>query len=773
MNRFFTSLALTAPLIALDLKQAMVTAPAGFSAREKKAVQVLVEEVEKRSQIRWPVATQPPAGPVIAVSNTNRGPKEGYTIAVEGNRIRVEGNDARGVLFGIGHLLRVLRMERGMIEAPDGFRVTTAPKVAMRGHQLGYRPKTNSYDGWTLAMWDQYIRELAVFGTNAIELIPPRSDDDDDSPHFPLPKMETMTGMSKICDEYGLDVWIWYPALDPDYGQQKDVDFALKEWAEVFRKLPRIDAVFVPGGDPGHTHPKFLMPMLEKQAASLRRFHPKSQMWVAPQGFSTEWLTEFYSILRTEPKWLDGVVFGPQIRVSLADLRAKVPARYPIRHYPDITHSLRAQYAVPNWDFAYQVTLQREPINPRPVDQRHIFRHTNQHTAGFITYSEGCNDDVNKIIWSGLGWDPGADLGAILREYSRFFIGHRFSEGFAQGLFGLERNWRGPLTANESVYTTLRQFQKMDHEATPALQQNWRFQQAQYRAHYDAYVRARLIHETALEDRAREKLRSAGELGSKLALQQAEAILDSAVTHRVAADWRARTVELAEALFQSIRMQLSVPFYKAIAVGRGANLDLIDTPLNNKVWLKLQFDQIRAMPSEAQRMAGIHSLLDWDNPGPGGFYDDLGNPSRQPHLVRGKPYPDDPAHLVSPLSAATQRPNEQWPVFWQTHAESRDDSPLELHYPGLGRESCYKIRITYAGEAAPFDFRLLADGGAEVHGWRKKPVPVSQLEFDIPREATADGDLRLRFERRPGEGGAGRAVQLAEAWLMLRACPSR
>jgi hypothetical protein len=122
---------------------------------------------------------------------------------------------------------------------------------------------------------------------------------------------------------------------------------------------------FVPGGDPGHTHPKYLMPLLEKQAASLHRYHPKAQMWVAPQGFSTEWLTEFYSILRAGPAWLNGVVFGPQIRVSLAELRAAVPARFPIRLYPDITHSLRAQYPVRDWDPAHQATL--EPRTNQPA----------------------------------------------------------------------------------------------------------------------------------------------------------------------------------------------------------------------------------------------------------------------------------------------------------------------------------------------------------------------------------------------------------------------
>src|SRR5215468_4589274 len=107
--------------------------------------------------------------------------------------------------------------------------------------------------------WEQYFRDLAVFGCNAVELIPPRSDDDATSPHFPKLPMEMMTEMSRLADNYGLDVWIWYPAMDPDYSNPNTVDDALREWAAVFEKLPRIDAVFVPGGDPGHTRPEILM----------------------------------------------------------------------------------------------------------------------------------------------------------------------------------------------------------------------------------------------------------------------------------------------------------------------------------------------------------------------------------------------------------------------------------------------------------------------------------------------------------------------------------
>ena len=52
-------------------------------------------------------------------------------------------------------------------------------------------------------------------------------------------------------------------------------------------------------------------------------------------------------ILKTEPQWLNGIVYGPWVRIALPKLRARVPARYPIRRYPDITHSIHSEYPVP------------------------------------------------------------------------------------------------------------------------------------------------------------------------------------------------------------------------------------------------------------------------------------------------------------------------------------------------------------------------------------------------------------------------------------------
>jgi len=621
----------------IDLSKAKILALNTNSKILANAADMLKDEIEKRTRIRLEVVTSMPARGVPAVvigvgrqvtkqfampPGLELGQKaDGYALWIDKDKrdaatICLAGADERGALFATGRLLRLLKMSRDKIGIDEGVQIATAPKYSLRGHQLGYRPKTNSYDAWTIEMWEQYYRDMIAFGMNAIELIPPRSDDADDSPHFPRPQLEMMVEMSQLAADYGLDVWIWFPAIDDDYADEKTVDAALVEWGEVFRSLPKIDVVFVPGGDPGDTHPAILLPFMEKQKKNLNRYHPKAQIWVSPQGFDRKgknrngWLKVFLDILQNDrPQWLGGVVFGPQVEMNLADLRKAVPAEYPIRRYPDITHCRSSQYAIPDWDKAYRSTLGREPINPRPRAYAKIFRDLQQYAVGFITYSEGCNDDFNKVLWSCLGWDPDTPVEDIAKEYSRYFISSRWEENFAKGLLNLEQNMYGRTLTNKYVYETLKIFQEMEKSALPQDLLNWRLQQGLYRAYYDAYIKARLEYETELKRQAKNVLRDAKQAGSLKALEKAEAILKKAETAPVKPEWRARVFELAEALFQSIRMQLSTDRYMAIRTNRGANLDNIDKPLADLDDLSEDLERIRGLKSEQKRVSAIEDVI--------------------------------------------------------------------------------------------------------------------------------------------------------------------
>ncbi len=778
---------------ALDLSHAVIVAEIGENRAQDKAVEMLVDEVEKRTGIRLPTAEKwpPPDRPVIAIGQSESkllqklpfNPlaewlEDRETPAPEGYRIGsiaqngavglvvVAGSDLRGVLFGVGRLLRLLSMSEGQIEISGQIREISAPAYAMRGHQIGYRSKSNTYDAWSLPRWEQYIRDLVVFGTNAIELIPPLSGDKDTSPHFPLPTKEMLVQLSRLLDDYDLDTWLWYPAHFEDYSDPATVRLALQESEEIFSRMQRLDGVFVPGGDPGHTRPIHLLAFLEKQAEVLRRHHPDAGMWVSPQHFGAEKLEEFFELLREEPEWLRGVVYGPHVRVSVKELRDKTPSRYDLRLYPDIAHMRQCQYPIQDWDMAFALTEGRESINPRPQAYKRIMDLHALDSVGFITYSDGVNDDVNKFIYSSLGWNPNASAYEILKEYSRYFIGEDYEDDFSQGLMALESNWNGPLLQNEEVYTTLKQFQSMERSAPAAVRSNWRFQMALYRAYYDAYLRSRLIHETSLEEFAFDALGKAERGNSMKALAAAEVILDRVESEPVSTDWRDRVFALADDLFHSIGMQLSIEKYQATEIHRGANLDSIDLPLNNRLWLKRRFAEIGIL-SEEERLAGIDELLNHTNPGSGGFYDELGNLTRQPHLLRGAGVENDPMLLRSSLAGFGEREAEfiDYPIYWWRYAETKYDTPVQMRYTDLDPEAQYLLQVVYAGDSPDKNIRLTANDQFEIHPLIEKPVPFRRLEFAIPREATTGGVLTLSWRRQSGLGGNGRGCQVAEVWL--------
>ncbi len=128
-------------------------------------------------------------------------------------------------------------------------------------------------------------------------------------------------------------------------------------------------------------------------------------------------------------------------------------------------------------------------------------------------------------------------------------------------------------------------------------------------------------------------------------------------------------------------MQLSVPLYKAIHFGRGATLDTVDVPLNNRNWLKTRFDAIRKLEGEESRQRELDAIVNWTNPGPGGFYDDLGDPKRRPHLVMGTRYEQDPAFLRGPQTGCDWE--HDWRRSWCRHALGAlvDESRcVRMHY---------------------------------------------------------------------------------------------
>lgn len=242
-----------------------------------------------------------------------------------------------------------------------------------------------------------------------------------------------------------------------------------------------------------------------------------------------------------------------------------------------------------------------------------------------------------------------------------------------------------------------------------------------------------------------------------------EAILERAAAEKPAAELRARMSELAEALFQSCRAQLTATKYHGMS-GRGNSFDAVDSPLSDAAFLRAEIAAARRLADEPARAARLVAAATRDDPGPGGFYDDLGRAGRQPHLVRGPGWANDPAYYDSALRAFGKGPPPpNSPRAWWDYAEMHYDTPLRLRYSGLDRSAGYAVRVVYLGEGRKI--RLEA-GGQQIHDYIARLEPV--MEFEVPAAATAGGDMTLSWNQEPGGGGSGRGCQVAEVWLIRR-----
>jgi hypothetical protein len=279
------------------------------------------------------------------------------------------------------------------------------------------------------------------------------------------------------------------------------------------------------------------------------------------------------------------------------------------------------------------------------------------------------------------------------------------------------------------------------------------------RAYYDAYTRHRLLYDTSLEQEANRALATASRQGSAAAIDAALEVLKRSTTADCCPDWRKRIQDLCGSLYQSIRLQTSVSKYQASGAERGAILDFIDYPLNNRLWLEDELAKVRALTDETTRVARLEQLRTWEDPGPGSFYDDVGHVGRSPRVVRVEVSSGEPQVRSGPM-----------PHFvWEREGQSRQRLtwqsslrwPVAIVYERLDPKASYTLRLNGPGDAKP-----------KVDGQPVTPTVYSRTlgelkEYPVPAAAIADGRLVVTFEPIDESHLNWRQhSRLSEAWLI-------
>ncbi|UBM57181.1 hypothetical protein LAG90_10145 [Marinilongibacter aquaticus] len=655
---------------------------------------------------------------------------ESYRILTEDKQVYIQGRDFRGLLFGLGHFLRKAKYADSLTFPK--LNVAVFPEKRIRGHQIGYRNTANSYDAWTVEQYEQYIRDMIVFGANSLENIP----FSEDSPiHFTLSNWDMNMAVSKICNRYDVDYWIWAP-LKFDLNDKEKRQAFLEESARFFNEIERLDHVFVPGGDPGDNPPDLVLAMMKDLSILLQKKHPQAKMWMSLQGFDAAQCQVVYAFLKEQhPEWLGGLVGGPS-SPPLKTLRKNLPKPYLLRDYPDITHTVRCQYPLWWWDPAFNFVLGREPVDPQPLRFQNIFIQTQAYTDGFVSYSDGIHDDLNKMLWSQLGMQSQSDLRDIVVDYANYFLSSPSAELAADALFALETNWVGAIKTNGGINATLGLWDSLSAEHN--VDENWRWKMYWVRASLDAFIRNRFIYEEGLEQKANRILLQAKELGSHTCMEAVTEIYAQSAVHFKKNSLRKRIFELTDDLFESIGFQPSVPLYQARNPERGAYLDFIDRPLNNKWWVEAEFEKM-AVYDESQKVVRLVEMGSWEEPGAGGFYDDVGNVYKSKHVIKPTNGESDPEEVLSDYPGF-----DWWDSGYNRSRLSWMSSmgwPYAMRYIGLDPEAQYEIVYTGVGLA-----RIRANG-VLLKGPNKRVPTGEKVTVPIPQAITAKGELELRWEK--------------------------
>jgi hypothetical protein len=789
----------------LNLSDPTLIVVCSKSAKAEKAGLFLSGEIAKRSKLKIGLNNRMPKRdfPVIVIGRFDDFPAEfnfpkglelkpkaeSFCIWTDATgrtkpTIYVVGIDDRGVLYGVGMLLRKLNIKTGSVTVDGNLMISSSPAYKIRGHQLGYRSLNNAYDKWTVKQYEQYIRELAMFGVNTIELLPGTNPDRRQGYHMVTKPWDMNMQIIGICNEYGLDIGIWQKIYMKEIDTPEKESATLARWKMLFESIEGLDYVFVPGGDGGDLEPERMMDWLGKVSVILRKAHPEATLWVSNQTYDADQNRRFFEHLSKEkPDFLEGVVYGPWTTISLDEVRRRLDSKYRLRRYPDICHCLGCQYPVDKWDRALSQFHGREPVCPRPTAMRHIHNKYAPLTDGFVTYSDGVNDDFNKFLWSALAWDPSQSTEQIANEYGRAFFGYENAKSVELGILALEQNWVGPLAENDGVDRTLRFWERLYERTGTEPVSKWRAQMYLFRATYDSYLKDKGRLEAEFEAEAYDALEEAKRMGVERAILKAKNALNCIDKWLEDSTKRKKLKQLGIELFESIGYQLSVaePF-KAIGTRRGAVLDFIDRPSNNRLWLQDQFAKILAESDKAKQLAMIDRLINWENPGKGGFYDDTGCAWKSPHVVRDFDWSDYPSFTRAAIDeqyyTEAQHHNRQ---SWQDQAQIRygmghtgmmnavelaaakGRDLLKMRYEGLDGNAQYMVRVTYNGRFTPM-VKLWADGKYQVHPAMMQPDPVWPVEFDVPKEATADGKLQLSWEVL----NKARGAQVAEVWLIKK-----
>ncbi|MCP4645369.1 MAG: hypothetical protein GY851_33305, partial [bacterium] len=490
--------------------------------------------------------------------------------------------------------------------------------------------------------------------------------------------------------------------------------------------------------------------------------------------------------------------FGPYARYN-QEIVHQLPPEQELVHYNEITHWRYSQHGyiqmypradrngdLPPWqnhfiyerrpDQALTMVYDRLTFYAWPRFYHWVFGEVVRYGVGDITHSSGHHDHFNQWMWQRLLWAPRTSVEAVVDEYCRTWFGPEAAPLMAQALFQLEENLEEnpetPITEKDGIdrYYDL---VKKAGEAIPAhlKESNWLWREYMQKGALDRYVKLSVRQQMALQEEVE------GRVGRALKGDNLDTAIDEVLPWFDGLD---ETDEMRALREEAGRLGDESNALFGVRSEGYFNLDHDFVGLG---WLKRQLQRARDASDETEKRDLLRMIVAYEDPGPGGFYDNCGTLNPCPNVTAGYPY-DHGQPYVSPMLSEGNRPSQRSMHFTQDEAQG-----VTLHYRDLDADADYRIRFTLVRPwyQERYAFRMnqrtvtIYAGDEDLARDVELPLQMSDFfTYDIPADAIRDGELVIRFEKAldvatgdrvsveqwRNSGGWGTLV--SEAWFMKR-----
>ena len=196
-------------------------------------------------------------------------------------------------------------------------------------------------------------------------------------------------------------------------------------------------------------------------------------------------------------------------------------------------------------------------------------------------------------------------------------------------------------------------------------------------------------------------------------------------------------------------------------------------------WIERQLEKAQEAKGR-KRSDLLRQIAFYEDAGEGGFYDNAGSLNGAPHLVNGTQFDQGQPFWPGALSESN-RPSQRLMAF-----TAHEKQCVTFQYDDLDPKASYRVRFTlvrpryqerYAMRMHQKSESIYADDFLLAKDLELPEYECEFFEFDVPKRATHDGELTIRFEKDPdiGEGKrteveiwrncGGWGTLVSEVWL--------